>query len=258
MSVLLSKIISTLVHPLNLTLYGLLFALLLRAVGLRRLALTCAATASLWLWFWSTPFFAEPILSRWEQRHPPVAIGELPSADWVVVLGGGLMGSAPPARLHAELGSAADRVWLGAELIKAGVAQRVIVTGGTLPWNGQTSSESEAMLDFMRALGVDAGDITLESESQTTRENATYSAPLIGDAKRAILVTSAFHMERSLRTMRNVMPDIEWIPASTDIMVVPRANSLIRFLPDSETLQNAQRYLRERVGIAVYIYRDWI
>lgn len=258
MSVLLSKIISTLVHPLNFALYGLLAALVLRAVGWRRLAMTAALVSGLWLWFWSTPFSAEPIIGEWEQRHAPRDIATLPAADWVLVLGGGLMGSAPPVRLRSELGGAADRVWLGAELIKAGVAPRALVTGGTLPWNAQTASESDAMLEFMRALGVPADAVVLESESRTTRENATFSAPLLAGAARVIVVTSAFHMERSLRTLKKVMPDIEWIGASTDIKVVPRADSLLRFLPDSETLQDAQRYLRERVGIAVYIYRDWI
>lgn len=260
MSVLLSKILSTVVHPLNLTLYAWLGCALLALIGLRRLAQLGFVVATGWLIFWSTPYTAEPILSAWEQRHAPDLVELAPTADAILVLGGGVKGRAIPVRPEPDLGDAADRVWAGARLYNAGKASVLIVSGGQLPWYGNTATEADGMRQFLTDLGVPAADILLESDSQTTYENAINSRPLLQarDAKRVLLVTSAFHMERSLAVHRHQMPDIEWLPFSTDIQVVPRTSSLLQFLPQVEVLKQSQAYLRERVGIWVYSRRNWL
>lgn len=257
MSVLVSKVVSTLIHPLNLALYGWLFALLLLALGWRRLAWLGAGVATLWLAFWSTPYLAEPILTDWEQRHAPTLAEFAPTADAIVVLGGGVRGAAPPIRPYPDLGDASDRVWTGARLWHAKKAPKLIVTGGRLPWTGKTRDEASGMLDFLSELGVPKDAVLLESDSQTTFENALKTAPMMEQlqAKSAILVTSAFHMERSLRTYQKAMPEVNWIPFATDVQIVPRQPSPIQYLPNAHTLLSSQQYLREQVGIWVYQYQ---
>ena len=260
MTVFLSKIIGTLVHPLNLAIYLLMFAGILALLRFRRTATVSIVFALAWLTFWSTPFTAEPIYSRWEQQHPPTLPETTPKADWIVILGGGMRGAYRPLRLQADLADASDRVRAGAQLFHAGVAPNVLVTGGSLPWHALGASESEAMQEFLLDLGVPKTAITLEDRSQTTFENAQLSGPILKShqANRAILVTSAFHMTRSLAVFEKIVPHVQWIPYSTDIKVVPRQRSLIQFLPDTQTLIQSQQYLRERVGHWVYKKRGWI
>lgn len=260
MSVLLSKILSTVVHPLNFTLYAWIGFGLLALLGFRRLAILGCALATGWLLFWSTPYTAEPIVSAWEQRYPPNLVELAPKADAILVLGGGIKGRAIPVRPEPDLGDAADRVWAGARLYLAGKADHIIVSGGQLPWYGDTTSEADGMQTFLADLGVPPDAITLESDSQTTYENAINSRPLLMEmnAKRVLLVTSAFHMQRSMAVHQRQMPEIEWLPFSTDIQVVPRANSLLQFLPQISVLEQSQAYLREQVGIWMYARRNWL
>ena len=86
------------------------------------------------------------------------------------------------------------------------------------------------------------------------------SKPLLTEleAQSALLVTSAFHMQRSLAVFENAMPEIKWIPYGTDIQTVQRAPSVIEWLPAVATLRQSQAYLRERVGIWVYGWRDYL
>jgi uncharacterized SAM-binding protein YcdF (DUF218 family) len=67
-----------------------------------------------------------------------------------------------------------------------------------------------SMRDFLIAGGVPADNIQLESRSTSTRENALFVAPLNG-GRRAVLLTSDFHMFRAARTFRKagieVTPD---------------------------------------------------
>jgi len=47
-----------------------------------------------------------------ERRYEPTAIDALPNADAILVLGGGVEGTAAP-RLFPDLNAAADRAWMG-------------------------------------------------------------------------------------------------------------------------------------------------
>ena len=254
MSVLLSKILSSLIHPLNLAIYGWLMAGVLRLIGWRTLATVGAVLSTLWLMFWSIPFTAEPILGAWEQKQAPTLAELATPADVIVVLGGGVKGAAPPVRPRPDLGDASDRVWAGARLWHAGKAPLILVSGGKLPWNGQTHSEADGMLALLLDLGVPRDAIRLESGSQTTFENAQRTQPILAEleTQSALLVTSAFHMQRSLATYQKQMPEIDWAPFATDIQIVPRQPSLLQYLPSVATLISSQQYLRERVGIWVY------
>ena len=70
-------------------------------------------------------------------------------ADIIVVLGGGLQGASKPERPTPDLGEAADRMWAGAKLYNLGKAPKVLLTGGSQPWNGLTTSEADGMADLM-------------------------------------------------------------------------------------------------------------
>ena len=60
------------------------------------------------------------------------------------------------------------------------------------------------------------------------------------EAKSALLVTSAFHMQRSLAVFEKAMPEIKWIPYGTDIQTVQRAPSVIEWLPAVERFVKAR------------------
>lgn len=108
-------------------------------------------------------------------------------ADAIVVLGG-------ESQARPE---AAARLW------RAGVAGRVFVVG-----TGDASRNIEVLVGG----GVPADRIVVERRSQSTLENAVFSAPLLEEAGvgSAVLVTSSFHARRALATFQQRVPGVEF------------------------------------------------
>lgn len=252
----LDKLMSQLAYPLGLSLALCLLALVLQAFGRRRLGGAAVFLAVLWLGGWSLPAVSNALRLSLEGRFANTPVAALPQADVVVVLGGG-MGVGPPDWPYPDLGSAADRVWQGARILRAGKARWVIVSGGSVPWSGERGSVAEATRALLVDLGVPAEAVLLEGRSLNTRQNALYSADLIRARgfQRVLLVTSALHMARALETFRAV--GIEAIPAPTDFEVMPEPAHLLAWLPDAEALAAGTRALKEYLGLWMYRWRGW-
>ena len=151
---------------------------------------------------------------RWSQdgvMHG--SIEGLPSADAIVVLGGG-MGA--HKKCHApEMFGSADRVWQGARLYKAGLSSQVFCTGG-----GCEDATVPLLIDF----GVPREAISFSEEPRNTEEEAKLIAErLVGSRDagvgcrgkpRILLVTSAWHMNRAAALFEHA--GLEVITAPTD------------------------------------------
>lgn len=85
-------------------------------------------------------------------------------------------------------------------LYKNGWADTLIFSGAAKDTSGP--SNAEVMRDQALAAGVPAGDIAIDTLSQTTKQNAEKTKNLLvkvgsGSVKRIILVTSAYHQRRA-------------------------------------------------------------
>ena len=212
--------------------------------------------AIFWLGLWSLPVVSDALSLSLERRFVNQTVAELPLADAVVVLGGG-MAPAPPEWPYPDLGGGADRVWQGARIYHAGKAPLVIISGGSLPWLGKRMSEAEAMWQLLADLGVPSDAVLFESRSRSTRENALYTAKLVQERglDQVLLVTSALHMPRALATFRAA--GIDAIPAATDFEVMPEPNHVLRWLPDAAALAKSSRAFKQYIGLWVYRWRGW-
>jgi uncharacterized SAM-binding protein YcdF (DUF218 family) len=183
-------------------------------------------------------------------------VADLPTADAVVVLGGGIK-AVPLDWPYPDLADGADRVWHTARIYQAGKASRVIISGGRLPWLGERIAEAEAMQQFLIDLGVPKDALLLEDQSRSTYENALYTAELLQerDLDRVLLVTSALHMPRALATFRAA--GVNAVPAPTDFEVIPEPSHLLRWLPDAGALSASTLALKEYLGLWVYRWRGW-
>jgi uncharacterized SAM-binding protein YcdF (DUF218 family) len=241
---------------LNLSLGLCLLALLLLALGRRRWGAGLMLAAVGWLTLWSLPAVSDALRLSLERQFPNQPVAELPAADAVVVLGGGIH-PGPPGWPYPDLDAAADRVWQAARLYHAGKAPRVIVSGGALPWLGERRPEAEAMRRLLVDLGVPGDALLFDGRSRNTRENALYSAGLLDAAglERVLLVTSALHMPRALASFRAV--GVDAIPAPADFEVMPEPAHPLRWLPDAKALYHSTRALKEYLGLWVYRWRGW-
>jgi uncharacterized SAM-binding protein YcdF (DUF218 family) len=199
------------------------------------------------LWLLATPAVSDALRWSLEKRFPPLAIDDVPRADAIVALGGG-MRPATSRNPYPDLGSAADRYWHAWRLWRADKAPEIVVSGGALPWREGPGSEAEAAVRFLVDLGVPADRILLESASLDTRQNAEMTEAVLRTrgARRVLLVTSALHMRRALAHFD--IPGVDVIPVATDHEVGDDPPGLIRWLPNTDALDGSRRAIKEYLG----------
>ena len=269
----LSKIATWLVYPL-----GLCF--LLAAVGLALTGWGRAPRSRTWGWrllaaglvilYLASNTLLTGLLIRSLERQvlPP---DPLPRADGVIVLGGGITSRVWP-RSGPEVNEAGDRLLHGANIVREGLADWMVCSGGSGEIALAVQTEAEAMQEMLAWLGVKPEQIILDLRSRTTYENAVESLPLVRDrgAKSVLLVTSAAHMPRSLAVFRGQarrlgMEDLEIIPAPCDFLEIdPEKRPPWYFrlaqglVPSAESLDRSTRMMHEYYGLVAYRLRGWL
>ncbi len=92
-----------------------------------------------------------------------------------------------------------DRFFGGIALFKAGKAQKLVFTGGKMPWHKARKTEGEVLKEYAIANGIPSDKIFVTKDVDNTADEAMAVSTLIVPSKRIILVTSAFHMYRAKR-----------------------------------------------------------
>lgn len=172
--------------------------------GRRRAALVWigAVTVTLLALGWYP--LANPMLSALEETYPPAPL--LTRVDGIIVLGGS-EDLAPFARWGGvQMNDAAERMVAGVTLARQFPNSRLIYTGGTASlWsNPDPSAPSRMVTGLWRDLGVPAARIEVEALSRTTSENARFTFGMVKPQPGQVwvLVTSAWHMPRSMETFQ--------------------------------------------------------
>ena len=214
--------------------------------NLRR-GLWALALSVIWLWVWSSPWFFILLGGALERGFPPAPVESLPRADAIVVLGGGI-GAPTKLTRYPELFPAADRGWHAARCFHAGKAPVILFSG---------VGEGPGMKQFLTDLGVPPAKIILESESRNTYENGMFTRDKLKDmkAKKVILVTSAWHMRRSMMTFKRM--GVDAIPAGTDYEALMTRGTLTPkmstyYLPNADCLSKNSAMLKEHIGYWAY------
>ena len=257
MDLYLSKLIPLFIYPLGFALVVSMLAMGILGLSARVARVFLFVAVSV-LWVASMPIFADYLGLTLEERYPPLAVEATPTADAMVVLGGGVAVPAPP-RITPDLSDASDRVLHAARLYRAGKAPVVVVSGGVIPWLGLDIPEASSMRTLLQEWGVPDDSIHAEGASRNTHENAVFTLPLLVEQglHRVLLVTSAMHMPRALATFTSA--GIDAVPAATDYTVTYRDHrTVIDFLPGAKALSRTTDAIKEYIGYAYYRWRGWI
>lgn len=239
------ELLVALTFPLALTLAVLCVAGVVYLLRFRRAAVALSVLAIGWTVFWSVPRNAEWLRDSLEDRHAIASPASYPTADAIVVLGGGWYGwvSRPDVQLDDMKYS---RLAEGARLYLAGRAPRVILSGGG---EGERT-EARNMARGADRLGIPAQALLLEEHSTDTEGNARYTAQLArrNGVQSILLVTSALHMPRASQLFRNAGLAVVEAP-------VPEPPSVRgdrwsdRWLPSPRALWRSGRALKEYAGL---------
>jgi uncharacterized SAM-binding protein YcdF (DUF218 family) len=230
----------------------LAIAVVLGLLGRARAALRWSiATFALLLAFTLFPL-ATPLLAGLERQYP--ATPDLPAqVDGIIVLGGAEDTGAYARWGVTGMNAGGERMTAGVELARRFPQAKLIFTGGTasLVYNDAHTLPSRMTRDLWLSLGVPPAQIVLEDRSRNTSENAIFTRDLIGpqDGQTWILVTSAWHMPRSVETFqRNGWTGL--IPWPVDFRSTNQTFRLEWRLDDH--LQEADVALKEYLGLLAY------
>lgn len=143
------------------------------------------------------------LLGALESRFAPLA-ADAPAPDGIIVLGGAVGEIDTVFGPQPALSDSAERMTEGMALARRFPSARVIFTGGSAALLGSERTEAEAARRLWESLGVETGRVEYESRSRNTFENAQLSRALAQPkpGERWLLVTSAFHMARSVGIFR--------------------------------------------------------
>jgi len=246
----LSKLFWFLIQPVNLAIILLLAGLLLAMLRWRRTAygLFGAAALGLVLCVWTS--FGALLVTPLEDRFPRPPLPE--KVAGIVVLGGGFEGGINLVRGGYELNSGGDRYVEAAALARRYPEARIVISGGTGALLLEGEDDASTAVRLFEALGIARDRLVLEGKSRNTYENAVFTKELVTPApgETWLLVTSAFHMPRSMALFRKAdFPVTAW---PVDYRTSGREG--IGFLVDNpvDSLQTATLGIREWIGLIAY------
>ncbi len=202
------------------------------------------------LLFFSNSFIFDEFSRAWEV--PATQYEDLKIYDVGIVLGGMSVYDGDFERPQFYRG--VDRLLQTVELYKLGLIKKIIFTGGSGRVLHPEMKEGEYIKRYILFMGIPEKDFIIESESQNTRENALFTKKLIDEKKitgRFLLITSAFHMRRSLNCFKTV--GLEVAPYSTDRYSGPRKFEFDHlFIPNSSAFNDWNVLIHEVVGFVTY------
>ena len=194
----------------------------------------------------STPALSETLVRSLEERYEPTV--EMAQGDVLVVLGGGATLDTPNVQGEGHLaGHAANRLLTAYQLYR--VEPRPIIFSGGQVFAG-TGCEAAVAKHILQSLGVPENDILVEDQSRNTTENALFVQKLLQDKgfRQPVLVTSAFHMDRSVKQFAKIGVSTHPYPAGYMVnqqsIFEPR-----KLVPSADSLADTSLALKEYIAL---------
>lgn len=202
------------------------------------------------LYLLSMPIVSDALLRFAEGYAERQDSQKVSSADAIVVLSG-MLEEVPTSFGAVTEWSDPDRFFAGVELYKLNKANKLIFTGGLLPWQSKVTPEGVVLKRYAEMMGLPASNIIVTGNVQNTLQEAGAIKNLLDQkAPSIVLVTSAFHMPRSKQIFEH--EGFRVIEHPVDFKVRIRDLTLMDFLPKAEALSMSDLALREQIGRLFY------
>jgi len=191
---------------------------------------------------------ANAVLRPLETEYEPLSHKLSEDVDYILVLSGGAKDLSWLELSPAPSGSSLERLVYGISLYKIFPGTKLFFSGGSGDPARPEMNEAEAMKRTALSLGVPPDDIVIEGKSRNTLENVEFLKDELS-GKKVVLVTSAFHMGRSVAMFRNAGIDV--FPAPTAHASEDVNFSFFSLIPDVGSLGKSSTAFYE------YLSRFW-
>jgi uncharacterized SAM-binding protein YcdF (DUF218 family) len=239
------KIMLRLVFPVSLTLLvGIAGIILWRR---RRLAFLLVLVSMSWLLVMSFPITGLLLVQSLESRagsYADPASLMATGVRYIVVLSGHFReGDLLPTD---RVGCSLLRLAEGIRLWRRVPGCKLVLTGGVIPGLSREIPIAQALAQTAVEMGVPPYALILESDSWTTADQAKLVARIVGTTPFA-LVTSAFHMPRSIMLFR--LEGLNPTPAPADFLAKKITLGYDTLIPQAAGLQLTQIGMKEHLGM---------
>jgi uncharacterized SAM-binding protein YcdF (DUF218 family) len=247
----LSKTLGAMVMPTNLLIeIGLIGAMLLLTrfarLGRRLLVASVVLLAICGL----TPL-GKLLLYPLDSRFPPwdPARG---APDGIIILGGPIDPDVSDAHHTAVTRNGTDRLIAGAALAYRYPNAKIVFSGGSANLISHENKEADYAEEILVSLGVPKSRLIMERQSRNTYENAVFSKAQVSpkQGERWLLVTSAYHMPRSIGLFRKAGFAVEPYPVDWRVGDLTDLVSFNNFALDG--LIRTDTAVREWIGLLAY------
>ncbi|MFD1254001.1 hypothetical protein DEVEQU_02628 [Devosia equisanguinis] len=246
----LSKVFWLLAQPLSIVLVLLACAIVLLFVGRRKLAIALLVPTALVHTLTSFTSFGYVIIQPLEARFSvPETMPE--NVATIIVLGGATLARPSTARQTSELNEAGDRLTTALWLARFYPEASLVLSGGAGLLDDTTEAEATTMQRFFIQQGIAPERLVLEEASRNTDENSAFTRDYLATVDGpAILVTSAFHMPRSMGLFRKQGLDL--IAWPTDYRSSGREGFGFDIANPVNNLSVTTVAMKEWIGLVVY------
>lgn len=238
-------------QPLSLALLLLVLGLLAGLLKWGRLRTLASILAALVLFVTLFTTTGSVLLQMLEDRIPRAELAA-GGPGCIIMLGGGVEAEVIAARGGFEMNQAGDRFIETLRLAQKFPAARILISGGDGSFSGSYEGDAAVATRFFEAFGVPADRLIRETASRTTFENVENTKALLAanGLEHCLLVTSAFHMPRSVGLFRKQGLDVS--PWPTDFRTTGHAGLALDFTQPSTNSQLTTTALREWTGLLLY------
>lgn len=248
----LSKTVGIIMLPTNFMIgVGLVGALLLatRFISLgRKLLITSIVLLMLCGFSPIGNFLLYPLEARF-----PAWDAAKGTPEGIVVLGGAIDPDLSVVHGSATFGASAGRIIAAATLAHRYPNARILYSGGNANLvSDNRVKEADFVVSVFEGLGISRDRVMLERCSRNTFENAVFSKAMAAprNGERWLLLTSAYHMPRSVGIFRNIGFAVE--PYPVDWRLAGAADLLTFPVFSIEGMSHTDLASREWIGLFAY------
>jgi uncharacterized SAM-binding protein YcdF (DUF218 family) len=236
-----SKLLLILILPFSWFLAFFIAALVAKKQHLKRRFLIISAVI---IFLFTNPILFGAFAHYWDIK--PVPLKKTGAYSCVIVLGGF---SGVDAKGNGFFNGFADRFIEAVKLLTTGKVTRILISSGNGNLIHGKFAEADWVKTQLKQVNVPDSCILIENRSRNTIENAAFSKIILNKNHLQppyILVTSAFHMRRSLNIFKKTKLEVILYPCN----YLPGEGriSLDGFIPDATLLGSWNYYTKEVVG----------
>ena len=244
---ILSKLLVNFIYPITWIGIALAFAFLFKNHRIKRRCLIAALSI---LIFFTNTFLLNLFAGFWDIEGKDLK-GHYSCA---IILGGFV---SEDQYGNGYFNSASDRFIQAIKLKNTKKVDHLLFSGGNADINPSAFREATWVKNELKYFGIADSSVLIERGSRNTFENAKFSKTILMSRNLRppyLLVTSAFHMRRSLQTFKKMNVDV--MPYPCNYIAGREKTTISSFIPSADTLLKWNVYIKEVIGYSVYYFKS--